>query len=167
MISALPDTPPETSPEPGQPVQPVVPAGFEKEVAIAALHRYWLWSDVMQRRFFELLPREEAVPGASSIEEANRKTTGSILYGSYWLASLYIVVEGWRELHLEDPAIDALLENETMVSLLRRHRNGVFHFQRNFGDRRIFDLFEAESRDWEVRIHAELGEALGRILRAI
>ena len=53
---------------------------------------------------------------------------------------LYVVVEGWNELELTDPAIDAHLNNDDgpeLVGAIRRHRNGVFHYQQTYcGGRR-------------------------------
>lgn len=41
---------------------------------------------------------------------------------------VYVVIEGWKEIGLSDPEIDKLLASPN-VDLLRRFRNGVFHFQ--------------------------------------
>jgi hypothetical protein len=49
---------------------------------------------------------------------------------SYWYAALYVVIEGWRDLGLADATIDALLQSPN-VDLLKRYRNGVFHFQKD------------------------------------
>lgn len=34
-------------------------------------------------------------------------------YMSYWYAGLFVVVEGWRDLGLQDAEIDGLLESPT------------------------------------------------------
>lgn len=80
------------------------------------------------------------------------------LYMSYWYAGLYVVIEGWRQLRLSDPLIDEFLKSQN-VGLLKRYRHGVFHFQRNYFDKRFTD-FMAEGQsavDW-VR---DLNKALG------
>ena len=46
---------------------------------------------------------------------------------------------GWRELGLTDEAVDRLLESPN-VPLLRRFRNGAFHFQREYDDTRFLEL---------------------------
>ena len=58
---------------------------------------------------------------------------------SYWYGGLYVVIEGWRDLGLHDDPIDALLGSPN-VDLLRRYRNGVFHFQRRYFDDRFIRL---------------------------
>jgi hypothetical protein len=151
--------------------RPVAPEGSEREIAIVSLHRYWLWADAMRQRFFELLPceDEDTLVSSESLEEANASTTRSVLYGSYWLAGLYVAVEGWRELELDDPSVSELMEDKENLTLLRRYRNAVFHFRRDYADRRFFDLLEAGSvnQPWELALHGALGAALRRLLLAI
>ena len=48
-------------------------------------------------------------------------------------------IEGWQELGLKDPLIDPLLLSNN-VALLRRYRNGVFHFQRTYFDNRFVEF---------------------------
>lgn len=55
---------------------------------------------------------------------------------SYWYGGLYVVVEGWQELGLSDPIVDPLLKSSN-VQLLRRYRNGIFHFQKDYMDERF------------------------------
>ena len=50
-----------------------------------------------------------------------------------------MVIEGWQELGLADPAVDRLLMSPK-VDLLRRYRDGVFHFQPDYFDSRFMDF---------------------------
>jgi hypothetical protein len=73
-----------------------------------------------------------------------------LTYVSYWFAALYVVIEGWQELGLHDREIDKLLESPH-VQILRRFRNGMFHYQRSYQDARFQQwLFEKteEAGDW-------------------
>jgi hypothetical protein len=81
----------------------------------------------MRTHFDEVLSRGAPV-GEAEIE--------SFLYMSYWYGALYVVIEGWRELKLADTGIDNLLESPN-VDLLRKYRNGVFHFQADYNDKRF------------------------------
>jgi hypothetical protein len=54
---------------------------------------------------------------------------GNFMY--YWYASLYVVVQGFRNLRLIDPRINALLASPN-VKELRRCWNGVFHYQPDY-----------------------------------
>jgi hypothetical protein len=49
----------------------------------------------------------------------------------YWYSSIFVVIEGFRELKLEDPKIAALLESPN-VDALRLMRNSTFHFQKEY-----------------------------------
>lgn len=40
------------------------------------------------------------------------------MYMSYWYAGLYVVIEGWQKLKLQDMAIDTLLKREDYVGSL-------------------------------------------------
>lgn len=87
----------------------------------------------------------------------------TFLYLSYWYASLYVLVEGWRELGFSDKTIDALLDSSN-VDLLKRYRHGVFHFQKEYYDSR-FIQFMSEGQDVVVWVR-QLTEAFsGYFLR--
>ena len=49
------------------------------------------------------------------------------LYMSLWYGMLYVLVEGWIALKLNDPHIDALLKSQN-TELLKLYRHGTFHF---------------------------------------
>ena len=98
---------------------------------VFALHRYFICADRMGWHFYQILPTKKT--GDEAWEIACR------LYMSYWYAGLYVVIEGWRELGLTDEAVDRLLESPN-VPLLRRFRNGAFHFQREYDDARFLEL---------------------------
>src|SRR5262249_44466977 len=53
------------------------------------------------------------------------------MYMSLWYGCLYILIEGWRTLRLENQEIDALLRSSN-VNLLRIYRNATFHYQKDY-----------------------------------
>jgi hypothetical protein len=95
------------------------------------LYKYFIWADSMKTAYENFLDRNirEIIPIAKFEAEYN-------LFISYWFAGLYVVIEGWQELNLKDKEIDSLLKSPN-VNLLRRYRNGVFHFQRDYFDERF------------------------------
>jgi hypothetical protein len=123
---------------------------FRTIAGFLALHRYFIWANRMRTHFDNIL--SGAVPVKNFEIE-------SWLYMSYWYAGLYVVIEGWRELQLNDAVIDSLLRSPN-VELLRRYRNGVFHFQKAYMDDR-FMAFITEGVN-EVAWVRELNEQLGR-----
>ena len=77
---------------------------------------------------------------------------------SQWLASLWVVVEGWKQIPLRDPLIDELLDAyPDFCDLLRRFRNGVYHFQSEVFDDRLsaFPTRHAETMSWAVALFYE------------
>jgi hypothetical protein len=76
---------------------------------------------------------------------------------SHWYGSLYVVIERWRQLRLTDPKIDQLISSPK-VGLLKKYRDGVFHFQRNYFDDRFQGfLASQDSVGWVRAIHSEFG----------
>lgn len=67
---------------------------------------------------------------------------------------LYVVCEGWAELGLVDSSVESLLL-EDHLRFLRRYRNGVFHFQRTYFDRRFTEFIDRgdEIGDWADDLH--------------
>ena len=120
---------------------------------LVALHRYYIWQNKMREHFEEVLQTDNDRSWGSS------GGIMSFLYMSYWYAGLFVVIEGWRALGLEDDEIDDLLASSN-VELLRRYRNGVFHYQRNYLDERFVGLI----RDGEdvVEWVRALNSAFGR-----
>ena len=102
---------------------------------VLALHRYFVAASRMQHHFeSNLVPFEE--PQSAAPEDPNRQALevfagprGNFMY--YWYGSLYVVVEGFRSLHLNDQSIAVLLGSPN-VNALRRCRNGAFHFRPSY-----------------------------------
>jgi hypothetical protein len=133
-------------------VDPDQEAGTPTNEEIAALHRYFIWSNRMRTHFDEVLQEHGTTGSPTSPAGVER-----FLYLSYWYGGLYVVVEGWRALKLSDPYVDRLLESPN-VGLLRRYRNGAFHYQPSYFDGRFVDFFSQEGTAAWVR---DLNSALG------
>ena len=118
-------------------------------MSIITLHRYYIWADRMRTHFDDLISKGE-FDGAAQIE--------GFLYMSYWYGGLYVVIEGWRKLRLSDAVIDAMLQS-TNVELLRRYRNGVFHFQKDYNDERFFAFMKegTDSVAWVRSLNLQFG----------
>ncbi len=80
------------------------------------------------------------------------KVQDSFVKIQLWYAHLYVVVEGYQELKLEDENIDRLLKNVGTMNNLRLLRNGLFHFQKGsiltFNEKRVPFLLETGSEKW-------------------
>lgn len=79
------------------------------------------------------------------------------MYMSYWYGGLFVVCEGWQELGLADQTIDALLAHSNL-GLLKRYRNGAFHFQKDYFDSRFTEFtVEQGAVPWICELHESLG----------
>src|SRR5437867_5527332 len=125
-----------------------------QEPKLLALHRYYIWALAMRERFLERVPE---VKQPEDIPQAFLATVIGT-YMCYWYATLYVVVEGWRDLRLEDEVLHQLVSSPN-VDLLRRFRNGVFHFQREYHDEHFFDLLRSGASvvNWVHDLNREFG----------
>ena len=86
---------------------------------------------------------EVCVPFVASFLEGKELSRDDKFRGitlvSYWIASLEVLCEGWKELGLSEPVIDGLL-TESHRATLRRYRHTVFHFQADLDETRIASM---------------------------
>jgi hypothetical protein len=139
---------------------------------VVVLHRYWMYANFVRIHFEEELTKQ---PPNTAEKDARKIVHDAFMFGvdkrgafmSHWYGSLYVVIEGWKELQLTDPEIDALIASEN-VKLLKRYRNGVFHFQRKFGDDRFQDFYNSQdSVAWVREIHYEFGRYFLETIRQL
>lgn len=102
---------------------------------LGALHRYFIAANKMRILFEKTFSNTDVL---NRFPEADALTRAFMLhmddYGIfmfYWYSGLYVVIEGYRELQLQDAKIDALLQSPN-VDALRLLRNASFHFQKEF-----------------------------------
>lgn len=101
---------------------------------VFSLHRYFIWCAEMREHYLQV--GQQVSPTPSFFE--NEKAVQAFMYLSYWYAGLYVVSEGWQELKLSDHEIDALLQSPHL-DFLRRFRNGIYHFQEDYFDKKFMD----------------------------
>jgi len=120
-----------------------------------ALHRYFIWANKMRTDFDVLLGKRKTTKVQESITLIEDN-----MYMSYWYAGLYVVIEGWQELKLEDTVINTLLQTKNYVDLLKRYRNGVFHYQKDYFNSRFADVW-FQDKDFITWVR-ELNRQFGR-----
>ena len=97
----------------------------EKIFEVASWGKYIYRSDIERHNFERRVKNEE-----SGVKY--------FIYSSQWLASLYVVVEGWYSLKESDKAINELLSvYEDYVLTIKRCRNAVYHYQKDILDKRV------------------------------
>lgn len=122
----------------------------EFDEKLLAWFRYLFWADINYKRFEQLLE--------ASVKPEEMPTNLFIAFSSQWYGTLYVVVEGWEELKLEDKIISKLLnEHQNLKDLLRRYRNGIFHYQPKLLDNRFTGFSKAKdnSQLWIELLHRQ------------
>ncbi len=116
-------------------------------IALISLQRYFLWADTMKRHH-----------DGRDYPEDQRKAHWEP-YLAYWLGGLYVVVEGWQEQAFADVRVEELLKDDARVDLLKRYRNGAFHYQARYFDPRFVAWWgDDEAFAWARRLHAAFRE---------
>jgi hypothetical protein len=125
---------------------------------IVSLHKYFIRANQMRAHFDTILTQIQRNK-VSETEPGNQRDIECELYMSFWYAGVYVLIEGWRELHLTDRRIEELLNQDNYVELLRRYRNGIFHFQKEYYDQRLANVW-MEKEDfvqWIRTLNKEFG----------
>ena len=142
-----------------KPIDRTTSAEFD---ALMAWARYLFWCDLHRRRFESWI---EAHDLSTSVDQWH-----FIALVSQWYASLWVVIEGWRDAAFDDVVIDKLLnESGEFCERLRRYRNGVYHYQPRLIEPRLLDfLAEADQNvPWVDTLHDEFLRFFDETLSAI
>jgi len=119
------------------------------------LHKYFIWADRMREHFYNLLNKDISRLKSMDSPEASMFRLETNIYMSYWYGGMYVLIEGWRELGFKDAKIDKLLDSPN-VNLLKQYRNGVFHFQKDYFDKRFLGFIKSsDSPDWVFELRNE------------
>lgn len=119
-------------------------------ITLIAWARYLFWAEINKNKLEELFD--------STDDSEKIPISDFFAYSSLWYGSLFVVIEGWETLKLKDDTInDLLVEHDELKSLLRRYRNGVYHFQPNLLDNRFvaFGSTKNNSYLWAKLLHEE------------
>jgi hypothetical protein len=123
------------------------------DAEIHTLHRYFVWANRLRDDFRSEI-RSHGLPPCDKAE-LRRWLVRPFAYFSMWMAMLYVVCEGWAQLGLVAPSVESLLL-EDRLRLLRRYRNGVFHFRKTYFDRRFTEFIDRGDAigDWADDLHS-------------
>lgn len=111
-----------------------------------SLHKYFLSADRFKKLFQDYLNNEYDQDGQPEDPVLNN-------YMLTWYGSLFVVVEGWQKLKLQNEKVDEFLENADFIDKLRRCRNGVFHYQEQYYPKKIVEFFDEGSAKWISGLH--------------
>ena len=127
--------------------------------SLVALHRYYIWANRLREHFDRVVESRITTP-ESRVPDDILLASDHGLFMSHWYAALYVVVEGWRRLKLQDPRIDELLESPN-VGFLKRYRHFVCHYHPEYYDEKMAGFMSsADSVDWVRALNREFGRYL-------
>ena len=110
-----------------------------------ALERYYSWADTMRQQVTDLYDPEPRVHWEP--------------YMAYWYGGLNAAVDGWYALKFRDARIGTMLTDQKKRTFLRSYRNAVFHFSRDYFDKRVIAMWEHdEVIEWADALHRRFGQ---------
>jgi len=130
---------------------------------ILAWARYLSWCDMHRGRLDRYDERTD--DGTPDVEKWY-----FIALLTQWYASLWVVIEGWQQIPFADPEIDDLIDSSPrFCGLLKRFRNGVYHFQPNLLEPRLIDFLEKSDVTmlWARLLHHEFLRFFWELLDSI
>ena len=131
------------------PAKAIYTFGQDDAARIYAWARYVFWAEVEGQQYDTYEPLEGESPLGF----------GTVLMLHFYSA-LWVVIEAWRECPLTDETVDELLTHpafEQNVQLLRRFRNGVYHYQPDLINERVLAFFRGGEHavTWAFLLHDE------------
>ena len=135
--------------------------------AMASLHKYYLRAEIMRGEFHTA--REQFNQKYGKNWKGNSNTTEYFraqMCIDYWIAGIFVVVEGYEKLCLSDPEVAKLLASP-FQSKLRSYRAGTYHFREKYFDYDIRSfLGSREASAWVESLDMALGCFLLREMSA-
>ncbi len=130
----------------------------------AALHRHWMWANVIKSHFDNAIADAKRRGVSSSPEQLFPEPFGA--YMSIYYGMLYGLLEVLKENGVSIPKIQG--DIDSIFDNLRLYRNAVFHPQPKYWSPKFFEIMK--DRDSAIKIgnvHAGVGEffldELGRL----
>jgi hypothetical protein len=97
---------------------------------LIALHKHWCTADAVKQFVSAEVTKRDSGEFPEWFKEVGN--IASMIHRlSVWYSLIYVVVEGFKELNLNHPAVEELLSNEENVDFLRLFRNATFHYQKD------------------------------------
>lgn len=132
-------------------------------IPLVALQKHWHTMDAVGR--FEADPPLDGKLRVGSNQPLSQST---FMRTSVWLGLLYVVVEGYRELRLQDHRVDYFLSFSDRVEELRRFRNCIFHYQSDPDDARLGAFLNREAcLGWAHELSRAIDALLTRELASV
>jgi hypothetical protein len=125
---------------------------MELDGRLISLHKHWCVADSVNYNLRRSLSAPAGKTHGMADEFAAMGASHSaFLTLSVYYSLLYVVVEGYREIGIEDKGIDTVLSNGEYVESLRRFRNATFHFQKEPISAKMMEFLEQKDSEHWIR----------------
>jgi hypothetical protein len=119
---------------------------------VGALHRYWVRADAIR----ELIKKNQ-IFGIRSRKNRLIYDLDIFLIIETYYSLLYVVIEGYKEINIEDKNINILLQENNYVDFLRLFRNSIFHYQKEpISEKTLKFLETKDSEIWINKLNIAL-----------
>lgn len=130
---------------------------FEALFALTLYHRSAEFLHRESIRYIDMVGEET--------EEGSRTSlfhTSARLWHGLWVASVYVVHEGFVQLDVQDLTLDRIRAKGDLT-ILRRFRNATFHFQPKWRDDRHTALIMGDLTSWVQELHTRHGQLIKKM----
>jgi hypothetical protein len=117
------------------------------EEALNRLAEYWGRAQIMRRHFQDYINSHGGIPRAVAEGNGLRLQT----YLSFWMAALFVAVEGFNKLKLKDAHVQKLFREHLNDLKQLRHETYHFNVSREKGGKAI------KAINWAEELHVALG----------
>lgn len=122
-------------------------------IKLVSLHKHWCIADSIKQFISAPVPVDDGIDRSEEFVRTGQMYS-SFMRLSVWYSLMYVVVEGYRALKLQDAEIDELLKRSDYVEALRLFRNSNFHFQNDPFSTKFMSFIELdESTQWARRLN--------------
>jgi len=125
-------------------------AGKLSDEELLVLHRHWMWANIMRENFDAELRKNQGDPKGDT-----RIADYQGAYMCLWYGMLYGVLE---VVEREKVIIPGLGDKDSIVGPLRQFRNAVFHPQKKYWSKKLFEIMKDKDSAIKIRkVHSALG----------
>ncbi len=122
---------------------------------LGSLYRYFIAANKMRILFEKAMADPNVINRFPHLDPITKMMMWHVddygVFMFYWYSGIYVVIEGFGELHLHDEKIDELLKSPNVEALCLM-RNATFHFQKEFFSPKMMHFMKSpDSVPW---VHA-------------
>ena len=133
---------------------------------LISLHKYWIHSNICYISFRNYVSTNvdtilEHLQDLNHLKFHLLNLDEHGFYRSYWYSSLYVVIEGYKEIKINIPEIAKFLEDTIFIEKLRLFRNSIFHYQKDIYNEKFLGVDDSdEFVTWVYKLHVLFGNKI-------